>query len=64
MNALLERIVAASGVPDPVDIPAARLSPTDLQSLLLEVYDRRSSARSPADLLADYEKAAFSAPRA
>jgi hypothetical protein len=59
MNALLERIVAASGVPDLVDILAARLSPTDLQSLLLEVYDRRSSARSPADLLADYEKGRF-----
>ncbi|HWU18266.1 MAG TPA: hypothetical protein VN155_11335 [Devosia sp.] len=59
MNALLDRIVAASGVPDLVDILAARLSPTDLQSLLLEVYDRRSSARSPADLLADYEKSRF-----
>lgn len=59
MNALLDRIVTASGVPDLVDILAARLSPTDLQSLLLEVYDRRSSARSPADLLSDYEKSRF-----
>ena len=59
MHALLERIVAASGVPNLVDILAARLSPTDLQSLLLEVYDRRSSVRSPADLLADYERGRF-----
>lgn len=59
MNALLDRIVAASGVPDLVDILAARLSPSDLQSLLLEVSDRRSSARNPADLLADYEKNRF-----
>lgn len=59
MNALLDRIVTASGVPDLVDILARRLSPTDLQSLLLEVYDRRSAARGPADLLSDYEKSRF-----
>jgi hypothetical protein len=37
----------------------AELEPTDLQSLLLETYRRRSARRSPADLLSDYERSRF-----
>jgi hypothetical protein len=59
MNALLDRVIAAAGVRDIVDILANRLSPTDLQSLMLEVYRRRSGARTPADLLADYGRSRF-----
>lgn len=37
----------------------AALEPSDLQSLLLEIYRRRSARRSPADVLADYERSRF-----
>jgi hypothetical protein len=59
MNSTLGRIIAGSGVPDLVEILADRLNPTDLQSLLLAVYARRSAARTPAAVLADYERSRF-----
>lgn len=37
----------------------AQLEPTDLQSLLLETYRRRSARRTPAEVLADYERSRF-----
>jgi len=54
MNEIVERIERQSGVPGLVSILAERLSPTDLQSLLLEVYRQRSSQRQPAEVLANY----------
>jgi len=59
MNATLQRILAETGVPDLLDILGRRLSPTDLQSLMLAVYAERSRGRAPADVLADYERSRF-----
>jgi hypothetical protein len=51
----LARIVREAGVPDLVEVLADRLQPTDLQSLLLEVYRRRAGRLTPAQL---FERAA------
>lgn len=59
MSSALERILAEVGRPDLVDILADRLHPTDLQSLMLAVYARRSASRTPAEVLADYERSRF-----
>jgi hypothetical protein len=53
---LLERILRESQGADLLDLLAERLSPTDLQSLLLEAYRRRAARISPAALLASYER--------
>lgn len=52
---IVDRIVTQSGVPELLELLAERLAPTDLQSLLLEVYRRRAEAVTPARLLAQYE---------
>jgi hypothetical protein len=54
---LVERISREAGVPDLVEILAERLSPTDLQSLLLAVYRRRAATVTPAKLLERYATA-------
>lgn len=59
MSSAIERITAAAGVPDLVKILSETLSPTDLQTLMLAVYEQRSQQRRPADLLADYERSRF-----
>jgi hypothetical protein len=53
-DAILRRIERESGVPELVSVLAERLSPADLASLLLEVYERRAASRAPRDLLADH----------
>jgi hypothetical protein len=58
----IERIVRESEVADLVEILTNRLSPTDLQSLLLEVYRRRASRVSPRELLSRYERNRFTRP--
>jgi len=62
MNKIIERIEREAGVPGLVSILAQRLTPTDLQSLLLEVYRLRSSHRRPSDLLSSYESDRFVHP--
>jgi hypothetical protein len=59
---LLERIARDAGVPELVDVLAEKLSPTDLQSLLLEVAKRRAAARTPADLVRQYKEDRFVRP--
>jgi hypothetical protein len=59
MSKTLDRIAAEAGIPDLVEALSDRLSPTDLQSLMLAVYARRSERRTPADVLADYERSRF-----
>lgn len=59
MTPLLQRIVEAAKGADILDLLSEKLAQTDLQSLMLEVYRRRSSARTPADLLAEYQKGRF-----
>ena len=59
MDKILERIVRDAGIPDLVSILAERLPPTDLQSVLLEVYRVRSGRIQPADLLSDFASNRF-----
>ncbi len=61
---LLERIERKLGIPGIVKLLAERLSPTDLQSILLEVYRRRAQRQSPADVLSAYEMNRFVKPSA
>jgi hypothetical protein len=58
----LQRIVRESGVVELLDVLAERLTPTDLQSLLLEVYRRRAARQTPAGLLGQYERSRFTRP--
>ena len=62
MNDLLERILRESGTPNLLEILVDSLNPSDLQSLLLEVYRRRASHLTPADVLAQYEHNRFVQP--
>ncbi len=62
MNKIVQRIENETGISGLVALLAERLAPTDLQSLLLEVYRLRSSQRQPADLLSNYESDRFVRP--
>ena len=64
MEGLVERIEREAGVPGLVSILADRLSSTDLQSLLLEVYRIRSGRTRPATVLSDFEANRFVRPSA
>ena len=59
---IIERILRTAGVPNLVDLLALRLSGSDLQSLLLEVYRRRAARRSARNLVEDYERNRFARP--
>ncbi len=59
---IVERIVRESGVPDLVEVLSERVAPTDLQSLLLEVYRRRAARLGPPDVLAQYERSRLFRP--
>src|SRR5713101_3565780 len=63
-NRLIERIERDSGVPHLADILSCRIGPTDLQSLLLEVYARRAKKRNPRVLLDDHVSNRFTRPSA
>jgi len=62
MNKMIERIEREAGLPGLVTILAERLSPTDLQSLLLEVYGIRSKRVQPSRVLSDFESNRFVQP--
>ncbi len=59
---IIARVVRESGVPDLLDVLAERLVPSDLQSLLIEVYRRRAARQAPADLLEQYRHNRFVQP--
>jgi len=59
---IIERIERDAGVQNLADILAHRLAPTDLQSLLLEVYARRARKREPRILLEDQVSNRFTRP--
>src|SRR5258706_580362 len=59
---LLERIQREAGISELVDVLVERLAPTDLQSLLLEVYRRRVTNVTPSQLLERYEQDRFVRP--
>lgn len=61
---LLNRISRVLNAGDGLEALAAKLSPTDLQSLLLHVFARRSDQRKDADLLQQYERSAMVRPSA
>jgi len=61
---IIARIERDSGVPHLADILSDRIAPTDLQSLLLEVYARRAKKRNPRVLLDDHVSNRFTRPSA
>jgi hypothetical protein len=61
-NKIPHRIENEIGVPNLSNILADRITPTDLQSLLLSVYQKRASSRKPRDILLDYKANKFMAP--
>lgn len=62
MSEMIERIEREVGVPGLVSLLSERLSPSDLQSLMLEIYRHRAAQREPAHLLSDYESNRFVCP--
>lgn len=62
MSKITERIERQLGVPGLVQLLTERITPTDLQSLLLEVYRERARRRKPFDVLADYQSNRFVRP--
>lgn len=61
-DAIIERILKDSGDPGLVDRLVRRLSPSDLQSLLLRVYKERVASLRPADVLRQYAGNRFVRP--
>ena len=59
MGSIVDRIVAEAGVANLLEVLAERLSPTDLQTLMLAVYEKRSAERAAAQVLGDYERSRF-----
>ena len=59
---IIERILRTAQVPDLLDVLTRRLSQSDLQSLLLEVYRRRAQALTPRHVLQQYEQNRFVQP--
>ena len=62
MSKIVDRIEREVGIPGLASALADRIDPTDLQSLLLEVYRRRASDRGAAAVLADYTANRFVHP--
>src|SRR5262245_26370690 len=61
-DVIVDRIVRESGVANLLDILADQLTPSDLQSLLLEVYRQRAAKQTAAALLSAYEHNRFVRP--
>jgi hypothetical protein len=61
---IIERILRTAQVPDLLEVLTGRLSQSDLQSLLLEVYRRRAQALTHRHVLQQYEQNRFVQPAA
>jgi hypothetical protein len=59
---IIERILREADNPDLLETLTQRLSLSDLQSLLLEVYRRRTAELTPSHLLRQYEQNRFVQP--
>lgn len=59
---IIERILRTAEVPDLLEVLTQRLSQSDLQSLLLEVYRKRADTLTPRHLLQQYEQNRFVQP--
>lgn len=55
MNDFTRTILEKAGVPDLLDILDRRISSSELNSLLLALFDRKTAQLSPADLMRNYE---------
>ncbi len=62
LGKIAARIEREAGLPGLTAILAEKIAPTDLQSILMEVYRRRAARRTPAEVLADYEANRFVRP--
>jgi len=62
MTTITDRIERELGIPGLASLLAERLEPSDMQSLLLEVYRRLVRRRSTPSLLADYSRNRFVEP--
>ncbi len=61
-SSIVARIERELGLPGLASLLAEKLGPTDLQSLLLEVYRLRAERRRPSEVLSDYEANRFVRP--
>jgi hypothetical protein len=61
-HTIIARIERELGVPGLVDLLAQRLNPSDLQSLLIEVYRQRAQQQDPAAVLSAYSGSRFTRP--
>jgi hypothetical protein len=59
---ILERLQRKAGVPGLLDVLSERFSPSELTSLMLEVYRRQAQKRTLAQVLTDYEQDRFVRP--
>jgi hypothetical protein len=64
MMDIISRIEGEAGIEGLVSVLVDRLSPTDLQSLMLEVYRLRAGKLHPRDVLKQYESSRFMRPSA
>lgn len=62
MRKIIRRIERETGVSNLSEILVERVKPTDLQSLLLEVYRERAKRRSPRAVFSDYGSNSFALP--
>ncbi|MCP4545036.1 MAG: hypothetical protein GY835_01065 [bacterium] len=62
MSKIIERIIAQTGAPELMDVLTRRLTPSDLQSLLLEVYRQRAASVTPKTVLEQYRRSRFVRP--
>lgn len=63
-NAIIDRIRREHASAELFDTLVERLNPSDLQSLLIEVYRARAAQLKPAGVLAQYERSRFVQPSA
>jgi hypothetical protein len=61
---ITERILKEVQIPDLLDVLSKKLNQPDLQSLLLEVFRKRTKSLTPAYLLQQYEQSRFVQPAA
>jgi hypothetical protein len=62
MRDIIRRIEREAGVPELSEILAERIKPTDLQSLLLDVYRKRAKHRNLSAVLSDHASNSFTRP--
>ena len=61
-NAIVQRVLRESRIPELIEVLTERISMTDLQSLLLEIYKRRAAKLSAPAVLKQYQENRFVQP--